>query len=59
MNTYKVLFSRDEYGYIIVRAETIEQARETIETGEFDENELEYKGGSMVVDDIQLLEIDA
>lgn len=55
MNTYKVLFSRDEYGYILVRAETIEQARDVIESGNFDDNDLEYKGGSMVVDDVQLL----
>ena len=55
MQKYKVLISRDDYGYIIVKANSEEEARETIESGEWTDEEYTSKGGGITVDNIEIL----
>lgn len=52
MNTYKVNWSRDDYGYILIKANSKEEAQELFESGEFKDDDLELKGGNMVFNDI-------
>lgn len=56
MKTYKINWSRDDYGYILMQAETLEQARELFESGEFKNEDLELKGWNMIINDIKELE---
>lgn len=56
MKTYKINWSRDDYGYMFVQAETLEKAKEIFESGEFTDDMLELKGGNMIINDINELE---
>lgn len=56
MKTFKVNWSRDDYGYILIKAETEQEAIDLFETGEFNDNKLELKGGNMIINDIKELE---
>ncbi len=53
MNTYKILWSSDQYGSILISANTEEEARELFESGEFRQEDLNYKGGSMIAEKIE------
>lgn len=56
MKTYKINWSRDDYGYILIQAETEQEAQEIFETGEFKDEDLQLKGGNMIINDIEELE---
>lgn len=47
MKTYKIDFSRDEYGYIIIKANSEQEARDLVDTGNYNESDLIYKDGSL------------
>lgn len=49
MNTYKILWDRNDYGTLLIKADTEDEAREAFETGEWDEEDLNIKNGGMEV----------
>lgn len=55
MKKYKVHISRDEYGYILVDAKNVEQARKIIESGEWNDDMFVLKSGSIIVDRVDTI----
>ena len=55
MKEYKITISRDDYGYIIVKANTKEEAREQIESGEWTDDMYNLKGGDITVNEVEEL----
>ncbi len=53
MKKYKILWSSDQYGSIIISANTEDEARDMFDTGEFNQEDLNYKGGSMICEKIE------
>lgn len=47
---YKVPFSRQDYGYIIVKAKNKEEATELVMSGEFTNDDMYIKGGETIAD---------
>jgi len=56
MTQYKVNISRDEYGYLLVNADSEEQARDIVESGDWSDDEYNAKGGQITVDSIETVE---
>lgn len=56
MAKFKVDINRDDYGYIIVEAETKEEAEEKIESGDWTDEEYTVKGGGYQVVNVKVLE---
>jgi len=48
--TYKVPFSRQDYGYILIEAKDEQEARDIVDTGDFYDEQMIVKGGETVVD---------
>lgn len=48
-NTYIVKVSRDDYGYITIKAKTKKEAKELVEDGEWTDDMYTPKGGSIEV----------
>ena len=53
MNTYIITFSRNDYGKILIKAETEQEARDKFDTGDYTENDMNIKGGDTVLEDIE------
>lgn len=53
---YHLRWDRNDYGYIIIEANTEDEAREKFETGEYEEKDLVGKGGNVEVVDIEPVE---
>jgi len=49
---FKVFISREDYGHIIVEAETLEEAREMIDSGEWTDDMYTVKNGGVTIEDI-------
>lgn len=54
MNKYKINWSRSDYGYITIEAETEDEARELFESGEYPEQDFIVKNGQIDIDTITL-----
>ena len=52
---FKVNVSRDDYGYIIVTAKNEDEARDIVETGDWQDDELMLKGGNTTIDSIEII----
>jgi hypothetical protein len=48
MKTYQVIYERNDYGRINIKANSAEEARELFECGEWEEKDLNIKGGEMI-----------
>ncbi len=55
MNNYLIKWNRDDYGNIIIKAETEEEAKEKFEAGEYEEKDLNIKNGGMTIFEIEEL----
>jgi hypothetical protein len=55
MTKYIIKWNREEYGHIIIEAETEEQAKEIFETGEYEEKDLNIKNGGIYLESIEEL----
>jgi hypothetical protein len=53
MKKYIINWARDDYGRYLIEAESAEQARELFEDGQFHESDLNVKGGSMQIVEIE------
>ncbi len=53
MKTYKINWSRDDYGYILIKAESEDEARDMFYIGDFEDKDLFLKEGNMTAEDIQ------
>jgi hypothetical protein len=53
MKKYIINWTREDYGRITLEAESAEQARELFEDWQFHESDLNVKGGSMQVVEIE------
>lgn len=56
MQTYKVHVSRDDHGYIIVAAGSEDEAREKIESGDWEDKDYTVKNGGCSVEGVELLD---
>jgi|GEM_PF-4976462 len=56
MNTYKILWSRSDYGYILIQGNNEEEALEKFRQGNFKDVDMEIKGGETVDEGIELLD---
>lgn len=50
IKTYKVPFTRQDYGYVIVKAETAEEAHEKVMSGDYFDDDMFVKGGDTIAD---------
>ena len=57
MNTYKVLWSRQDYGNIIIKANTEAEAIEKFQQGDYRNVELNVKGGEIVAETAELIDL--
>lgn len=55
MKKYIVSISREDYGYITVKAESADEAREMIESGEWSEDMYKIKNGGITIDGVSEL----
>lgn len=55
MNTYKVRFTREDYGYILIKAENEQDALKLFDEGEYKDDDMFIKGGSTLSSDIELI----
>lgn len=55
MNKYFIRWNRDDYGHIVIEAETEEQARELFETGDWHDKDLVIKNGGIEIEDVEML----
>lgn len=53
MNTYTINWEREDYGHIEISANSIEEAREKFEQGNYKDVDLNIKGGGMNIYDIE------
>lgn len=53
MQKYCINWNRNDYGYIVIEAQTIEEARELFMSGEWEEKDLFIKNGGFDVDSVQ------
>lgn len=53
MKKYCINWNRNDYGYIVIEAQTIEEARELFESGEWEEKDLFIKNGGFDVESVQ------
>ena len=53
MKKYCINWNRNDYGYIVIEAQTLEEARELFESGEWEEKDLFIKNGGFDVDSVQ------
>lgn len=53
MKTYTILWSRQDYGRIEIQAESVEQAREKFEQGNYKDSDLNIKGGEIVAEEVK------
>ena len=49
MNKYIILWDRNDYGKIVIEAESEDEARELFESGEWEEEDLNIKNGGMEI----------
>jgi len=56
MNSYKILWSRQDYGNITIKANSPEEAREKFEQGNYKDVDLNIKGGEIVAEEVRLEE---
>ena len=52
MKTFIILWDRNDYGKIAIKAETEQDARDMFECGNYDEKDLDIKNGGMEVVEI-------
>lgn len=55
MNKYKILWSRSDYGSIIIEAESEQEAQDMFDTGEFNEADLNIKDGGMECESVTII----
>jgi hypothetical protein len=56
MNTYKINWSRSDYGYILMTGKNEQEALEKFRQGNYKDNDMEIKGGETVDESIELLD---
>ena len=54
MKNYIVQWNRDDYGHIIIKADSEQEARDKFDTGDYDDSQLVTRGGSIGVERVEL-----
>jgi len=50
---YYIRWNRNDYGYIVIKADSEDQAREKFESGEYEDKDLVVKNGGIEIEDVE------
>lgn len=56
MKTYKLNWTRQDYGYILIKANNENDALEKFRQGNYKDIDMEIKGGNTIDDGVELLD---